>query len=350
MVRLAAPSMSWLFALADASVWLDSPELRAVASLWLFAAGGCFGSFLNVVVYRLPRGMSLSYPGSRCPSCGHPIRWHDNVPVLGWLLLGGRCRDCGGAISPRYPLIEVLVAVLLVALAWAEVWLGRPGFSRPLGEAGVDAPALAWGRYALHAALLFVLLSAALAEWDGHALPHGFPLGAAALAIALPTVWPALRGEPLFWPLAPAELADRWWLVFSEGGIGAAAGAAIGALAWASTAPLRAAPPGPTALAATFALVGAALGWQHLAWLASLAAFARLLEFGWLGSRLFRRFSWSGWLALLLCVAVMRGPAMSLTEKQFAARAGFAVAAVVLVGSLLTLRLLAAGAAGEAKS
>ena len=62
--------------------------------VWVFVAGAAIGSFLNVVAYRLPRGMNLSSPGSRCPSCERPIRWYDNVPILGWVWLGGRCRDC----------------------------------------------------------------------------------------------------------------------------------------------------------------------------------------------------------------------------------------------------------------
>jgi leader peptidase (prepilin peptidase)/N-methyltransferase len=81
--------------------------------------GLCLGSFLNVVIHRLPRGESLLRPRSRCPGCGAPVRPRDNVPLLGWLLLHGRCRDCAAPISPRYPLVEALggmlcaVAVLL---------------------------------------------------------------------------------------------------------------------------------------------------------------------------------------------------------------------------------------------
>jgi leader peptidase (prepilin peptidase)/N-methyltransferase len=77
-----------------------------------FAAvlGAIIGSFLNVVVWRLPRGESLATPPSQCPSCGERIAPYDNVPVVSWLLLRGRCRHCGARISPRYPLIELLTA------------------------------------------------------------------------------------------------------------------------------------------------------------------------------------------------------------------------------------------------
>lgn len=79
--------------------------------------GACVGSFLNVVIWRLPRGESLSKEASHCPRCGAKIRWYDNVPVLGWLMLRGRCRACRGGISARYPIIEALTALLFVLVA-----------------------------------------------------------------------------------------------------------------------------------------------------------------------------------------------------------------------------------------
>jgi leader peptidase (prepilin peptidase)/N-methyltransferase len=82
---------------------------------------GCFGlvvgSFLNVVIWRLPRGESIVTPGSHCPGCDQPIRWFDNLPVLSWLLLRGRCRRCKTAIALRYPLVEALTGVLFVLAA-----------------------------------------------------------------------------------------------------------------------------------------------------------------------------------------------------------------------------------------
>ena len=90
--------------------------------------GAALGSFFNVVIWRLPRGESLVSPRSACPSCGTQIRSYDNVPVLSWLLLRGRCRDCSSAISSRYPLVELGTALLLAAVVVAkgaerEVWL-----------------------------------------------------------------------------------------------------------------------------------------------------------------------------------------------------------------------------------
>jgi leader peptidase (prepilin peptidase)/N-methyltransferase len=81
--------------------------------------GLCVGSFLNVVIYRLPRGQSLSRPPSRCTRCGRRLTWYDNVPVVSWLALRGRCRQCGEPISLQYPLVEAvtaLVALLIVVM------------------------------------------------------------------------------------------------------------------------------------------------------------------------------------------------------------------------------------------
>jgi leader peptidase (prepilin peptidase)/N-methyltransferase len=84
--------------------------------------GLLIGSFLNVVIWRVPRGESVVSPGSACPACGHPVRARDNVPVLSWLLLRGRCRDCGAPISVRYTVVEVVTAALFGLVAAAVGW------------------------------------------------------------------------------------------------------------------------------------------------------------------------------------------------------------------------------------
>lgn len=87
--------------------------------------GLVIGSFLNVVIHRVPARMSLSHPGSRCPTCDHPIRARHNVPVLGWLVLRGKCADCRTPISIRYPLVELGTAVLFVVVALRIADLGQ---------------------------------------------------------------------------------------------------------------------------------------------------------------------------------------------------------------------------------
>ncbi len=89
----------------------------------LFSAiiGLIVGSFINVVAYRVPLGKSVVHPSSSCPECETPIHWHDNVPILGWLRLRGRCRTCSQAISPRYPIVEASTGAAFGLIGW---WLG----------------------------------------------------------------------------------------------------------------------------------------------------------------------------------------------------------------------------------
>lgn len=94
----------------------DAPGLPIEFIALLF--GLCIGSFLNVVIYRLPLGQSLVSPGSRCPKCGYELRWYDNVPVLSWAFLFGKCRQCRTPISAQYPIVELVTALLFVLVAW----------------------------------------------------------------------------------------------------------------------------------------------------------------------------------------------------------------------------------------
>lgn len=112
------------------------PDLLLAGSAGLL--GLLIGSFLNVVVWRVPRGESVVSPPSACPSCGRLIRRRDNVPVLSWLVLRGRCRDCSAPISPRYPLVEAATAVAFALVAWrigaewelgAFFWLAGAGIA-----------------------------------------------------------------------------------------------------------------------------------------------------------------------------------------------------------------------------
>jgi leader peptidase (prepilin peptidase)/N-methyltransferase len=123
--------------------------------------GLLIGSFLNVVIYRLPRGESLNRPASRCPSCGSPVKPYDNIPVVSWLILRGRCRHCGTSISARYPLVEALTAAAFAGAALTRgvnddlfVWL--PFAAMLIAVAGIDLdhriipnkivlPAAIWG-------------------------------------------------------------------------------------------------------------------------------------------------------------------------------------------------------------
>jgi len=99
--------------------------------LFAFLFGTLVGSFLNVVIARVPRGQSIVKPRSRCPGCEHPIAGYDNVPIVSWLLLRGKCRNCGIAISPRYPFVELAVGLLAVAVVrqFGPTWWALAAFA-----------------------------------------------------------------------------------------------------------------------------------------------------------------------------------------------------------------------------
>jgi leader peptidase (prepilin peptidase) / N-methyltransferase len=88
----------------------------------LFGLGLVVGSFLNVVIARVPHGQSIVHPGSRCPGCGHALSWYENVPLLSWVVLRGRCRSCRAAISLRYPAVELVTGMLFLVAGWVFGW------------------------------------------------------------------------------------------------------------------------------------------------------------------------------------------------------------------------------------
>ncbi|MCU1545960.1 MAG: prepilin peptidase [Homoserinimonas sp.] len=141
--------------------------IAAVSGAVVF--GLLIGSFLNVVVWRLPRGQSLNHPGSRCPGCGHAIRWYDNIPVLSWLILHGKCRDCASRISVRYPAVELATALCFGTVAWW--WIAK---------ISISGMGLVSGIFALIAFLYLAAISIALALIDlgTHKLPNKIVLPA----------------------------------------------------------------------------------------------------------------------------------------------------------------------------
>ncbi len=162
---------------------------------FLFLLGACVGSFLNVVIYRLPRGESIVFPPSHCPSCGRAIKWHDNIPIVSWLLLRGRCRRCDVAISPRYLLIELLTAALVAGLYVCYFVLRlRDG----TGDFTED-----WPMFAAHAALLCGLLAASAVDIELFIVPLQVMWACSALGIAAST----FRPHPFDQPVSPALAA-----------------------------------------------------------------------------------------------------------------------------------------------
>jgi leader peptidase (prepilin peptidase)/N-methyltransferase len=136
--------------------------------------GAIFGSFLNVVVHRVPRHESVISPASHCPGCGTPVKPYDNIPILSWLLLRGRCRSCGEPISPRYPLVEAGTAALCVGAVIAHT-----------SAAGM----------ALSVTLILIVVPAAVIDLEHRIIPNRITLLGAVLALVLGTALDP-SGEP----------------------------------------------------------------------------------------------------------------------------------------------------------
>ena len=153
-----------------------------------FVLGAVIGSFLNVVVYRLPKGESVVHPPSRCPVCGHRLGALDMVPILSWLVFRGRCRYCGAPVSARYPLVEALTGGLFALAAWLH----------PVPDAGL---VLVWAFTALLIALSFI-------DIDHYVLPDGLTYGGLALGLLGAALWafPVAWGEAWRGALAAAGL------------------------------------------------------------------------------------------------------------------------------------------------
>ena len=168
--------------------------------------GLAIGSFLNVVIYRVPAGISVSHPPSACPKCGARIKPYDNIPVLSWLILRGRCRNCGEPISARYPLVEAGTAVffVLVGLKFLPPVLAATG---PLF--------LISSLLVLIAFLYLAAISVALAAIDleTHTLPNSIVLPAYVVSIVLIGTAGAVTGD--WWSLLRAGIGlAAMWLVY----------------------------------------------------------------------------------------------------------------------------------------
>lgn len=192
--------------------------------------GLAVGSFVNVVVYRVPAGLSLVSPGSRCPRCDHPVRARHNVPVLGWLVLRGRCVDCSAPISVRYPLVEFGTAVLFVVTVLRLVQLHRlpsaPAYLY-LAAAGIALALIDAGSHRLpdaivlpsYPVLLLLLTGASAVSGDWAALLRSVAAGTASFVVYL-----------VIWFAYPAGMG------FGDVKLAGLLGIALGYLSWAAVA------------------------------------------------------------------------------------------------------------------
>lgn len=258
-----------------------------ITAFWIFAAfafalGAIIGSFLNVLILRFPRGESLVSPSSRCPECGATIRWYHNIPIASWLAIGGRCHDCNARISPRYPLIEGLVAILTLGL-WVKT--AHPHFESAASPTQLPLAAvlIPFGGY-----LVFLALSTAIAgiDFDHYIVPHTLTLPGIGLGLAYPWL--------VDWLVAPGTLHGFWPPVtWRESLLGAATGAATVAVIYYGYLAVRGIEGLGGGDFTLMAFVGAWLGWPALPFVffaASLqgllaAAAAQLAGTNWLRSK-----------------------------------------------------------------
>lgn len=256
MPDLSLPSVADLTALPDWLTLLPWAELAVI--LFGFAWGSLLGSFINVVVHRLPLGESVAGERSRCPHCRSPIPARDNIPVVGWLLLRGRCRFCRAEIAASYPIVEALCGGLVALLAAAELvgggtWLASPPTGYPQG---VDR--LLRGDWqllvtcCLHAGVVLTVVTWALLDRVGWKCPVWWLATALGLALAIVAVAPPASPPGLLvggggWP-PEMPLAQR----LAASLAGAAAGGLLGLFGRGNS--LRLGLP----------LLGSVLGWQSL--------------------------------------------------------------------------------------
>jgi leader peptidase (prepilin peptidase)/N-methyltransferase len=244
--------------------------------------GLAVGSFLNVVIYRVPRNESLVRPGSHCPRCGSEVRNRHNVPVLGWLLLRGRCADCAAPISARYPLVEAGTAALFVAVAakfgWSwelPAYLYLAAVSIALAAIDVDVMRLP-DKIVLpsYGVAPLLLVPAAIAEHSLHAATRGLIAAAVLYALywTLAVLPKGMGGGDV--KLAPLLGLYLGWLGWSSLAVGAFAGFLLGGTVGMALLLSRRAdrktrlPFGPYMLAGAFLAVFAAAPIAH--WYASL--------------------------------------------------------------------------------
>ena len=141
--------------------------------LFWFAWGSCIGSFLNVCIYRMPREQSLVRPRSRCPTCEHLIRWHDNIPLVSYALLGGKCRDCHAPILWRYPVVEAITGFATVSI---------------MACFGVNPAS------AVYLLFIYGLITASFIDFEFQIIPDEISLGGLVLGVLASGLVPALHG------------------------------------------------------------------------------------------------------------------------------------------------------------
>lgn len=197
------------------------------------------GSFLNVVIHRVPEGLSLVRPGSACPACGHAVRAYDNVPVLSWLVLGGRCRDCDAPISARYPAVELATAVLFALVGLEFGWNGYVPAALAVTAGGVALFMIDLDRQRLPFAITGVVAALVAVSLAADVLVGGTDVSP--VALVSPGIWLGVYGGAWLLTagrgmglgdvaLAPVLGLALGWLGWGPSLVGLLAGFVLGAV------------------------------------------------------------------------------------------------------------------------
>lgn len=178
-----------------------------VLAFFVFVIGSCIGSFLNVCIWRIPNKMSIITPGSHCPKCQHVLSWYENIPVLAWLVLGRKCRQCKGPISIRYPLVEALVGLLFL-IFWLRSW--HQGWT------------IAW--FLVVCYLISTLVAVSVVDYEHEIIPDEFTAAGCIIAVLVAIILPgthAHAGSAAGWitrdvadllsGVSPAVYSPRVW-------------------------------------------------------------------------------------------------------------------------------------------
>jgi leader peptidase (prepilin peptidase)/N-methyltransferase len=205
--------------------------------LFVIAVGACIGSLVNVLVYRMPRGLDVVVPTSRCPKCDHKLTWRENIPILGWILLRGKCRFCKAKISAEYPIVEAVVAILFGAI-WA-LWYMVPedavlGLGQIAPEWALNGAAMTWPATVVLLVLIGCLVAmtiidartstiplqltwvpalTALVLHTGHAVWFYSTYGNPGYQLGLDGIWIVPNGGGMRWVTAPGEV----WTIATGG-------------------------------------------------------------------------------------------------------------------------------------
>lgn len=205
--------------------------------LFVIAVGACIGSLVNVLVYRMPLGLDVVVPTSRCPRCDHKLTWRENIPILGWILLRGKCRFCKAKISPEYPIVETVVAILFGAI-WA-LWYIVPedailGLGQIAPEWAQNGAAMTWPATVVLLVLVGCLVAMTIIDartstiplqltWvpaltalllhTGHAVWFYIRYGNPGYQLGLDGIWIVPNGGGLRWLTSPGEV----WTIATGG-------------------------------------------------------------------------------------------------------------------------------------